>query len=160
MMENSTGPAQRLEWPVTMFVEALKDAVATMAGITMESVDESFLTGEATMGGMMVLQGDPSAVLMILADQPSVAAIVTNMTGIDSGELTIEDLRDGLSELVNMVAGTVRGRLTGSGNRFKLSSPLAVTGEHLAVYAKRHVECSLSRFVAGDIWLELKIFYI
>lgn len=159
-MQNSARPSQRTEWPVTMFVEALKDTVATMAGITMEPGDETGFTGVAAMGGMMVLCGNSPAVLMILADQPSAAAIVTYMTGIDSSELTAGDLRDGLSELVNMVAGTVRGRLAGTEHCFSLSSPLAVTGEHLAVYAKRHVECCLSRLVAGEIWLELKIFYI
>jgi len=160
MMQNGTGPAQRAEWPVNMFVDALKDAVATMAGITMESADESLSAGEAGMAGMMVLSGETPVVLMILADQASAAGIVTNMTGIDSGELTPADLRDGLAELVNMVAGSVKGRLAGSGRSFKLSSPLVVTGEALAVYAKRHVECSLNRLVAGDIWLELKIFHI
>jgi chemotaxis protein CheX len=157
-LKNATG------FPGKTFAKALGEAIATMAGITLDWAEqpansEIRFKNDAITGGM-VLSGKHKAVLLITADTASAREIVSWMTGFESLELADTDLGDGIVELVNMTAGSARAELNESENAFQLTSPFAITGTDLKLITKRNTAVYSARFNADNVQLFLKVFDI
>lgn len=152
------------ELPGDVFVDALRETVATMAGLTLEQKgppsenEASCDCGQIT--GAMGMFGAKNGYLLIAAEQESVAELVMFMTGIEATDLTENDLCDGMMELVNMVAGAVRKKLAGSDRAFDLSSPWAIIGLKTRIVTKQRVDSYSARLQAGSIRLIIKIIYV
>jgi CheY-specific phosphatase CheX len=150
--------------PGQAFANALCKAVATMAGITLNWKEEPFQTEMADNGdriaGVMVLSGNLKSVLILSAAPRAAREIVSYMTGMETSELSDEDLTDSMVELVNMTAGGARARLADSDYAFHLTSPFAITGKGIKLVAKRNTIGYSAKFYLDQIQLSLKVFKI
>ena len=146
------------------FTEAMLGTIETMTGFNLEVDNCNLVCGEClaeneTITGMMMIMGEINMLCMITADKVTAKTLFKYMTGID-GESENFEIYDCISEIVNMVVGTVKGKLSDTKYKFKLSSPIAIVGENNIYITKKNVDRICLQFYSKEIKLNLKVLYL
>ncbi|MCL2636898.1 MAG: chemotaxis protein CheX [Oscillospiraceae bacterium] len=142
-----------------LFTESLIDDISTITGFSLEVMsqerDESF----EEMVGVMSLKGAKNGTLFISANEPDIKMLCAYMIGAFPEEVTEADIRDTLCELVNIVAGSAKLRLSDTDYAFNLSQPFVFTGQNMSIASKDKTRV-ISRTVGNDeLSLKLKVVY-
>ncbi|MFZ5432553.1 MAG: chemotaxis protein CheX [Calditrichota bacterium] len=116
---------------VAPFVEGTVDTLKQMAGMECERTGlaarmDAVAKGDIT--GTMGLSGSAEGVVSVTFDHNLARKIVCKMLQIEIGEETEEDLRDGVGEFMNMVAGQAKAGLAHTEHSFQLSLPQVIVG--------------------------------
>ncbi|HEY9061073.1 MAG TPA: chemotaxis protein CheX [Pseudobacteroides sp.] len=150
----------RIEVLHQYFVEGLSEAVGKMTGFSVDQIgkDDSRLK-TIELSGAMILSGQRNALLMVSVSRKTASNLISYMVGVDAGDLTEDELSDGISELVNMAAGIAKIKMAEGGIEFNLSSPFAITGDNIRVTVKRHIERYEYTIGCEDVVLSIGIFY-
>lgn len=142
------------------FVEGLSDAVEKMTGFAVDQIGKGDLEANSIeLSGAMILSGQRNALLMVSVSRKTASNLISYMVGVDAGDLTEDELSDGISELVNMAAGIAKMKMAKSGIDFNLSSPFAIAGDNIRVIVKRHIERYEYAIGCEDVVLSIGIFY-
>lgn len=142
-----------------IFSRLLKDAINTTTGFYIEqSEDYEEFTDNKEIVGSMVMCGEKNLLLLLSADEKSAKIIVSYMTGIDINKLSKEMVCDGITEIINMVAGGARMALEDKKFDFSMSVPFTIVGKGVDVIVKKRTGKFLSNFKNEDINLNFKIF--
>ena len=140
---------------------AIINVIATTSGFELNS-SEVVLQGnslqESQIVGLMFLPGNVNALLSITMSNNTASTIVSYMTGIERADLNEEDVQDGVSELVNMIAGSSKSLLKDSKYYFNLTSPLTIVGENRFMTHKGNGNKLYKRFYFGE--MEINVIYI
>ncbi len=142
---------------------SLQDVLGTMAGFAlmkMELSEKEKRTYSAEITGAMLLRGGKDAMLSISMDKSASEIIVAYMTGIMPDEMDEEDLYDGVSELVNLIAGRLKAQLSGHILHFELSPPFTIVGDNHFIIHKNLVTKISHKYGRGEIELFAELFYI
>lgn len=145
------------------FTGSLSQVLSTMAGFEINSIscnpgDSASI--EYSIIGAMVLHGKKDTMISLSMERSTASMIIAYMTGILPEELNEHDLYDGVAELVNIMAGEVKARLSNTPHHFVLTSPFSIGGENLKVIYKQNIPGVCRRLMAGEMELVFKIAYI
>lgn len=113
------------------FVQATIHVLSTMAGI-------SPTAGKPYIKTSLVAQGDVSAIVGVTGDKNGVIsvtftrscaiALVKGMLGNDIQDI-VQDTKDAVGEITNMISGQARGGLSEMGMNFQGSVPSVIMGD-------------------------------
>lgn len=131
--------------------EATKSVLNMMAGLNVEK-DSAFISNEdkvkGDVTGIIGLSNDEvKGSIAISFSEELGKTVVAKMLSISSNEITEEDLKDGIGEITNMVAGDFNNRI---GNMFKLSLPSVITGKGHLVSLFNNSSPLLFKFLLED----------
>lgn len=142
-----------------IFSRLLEDAISTTTGFYLERSDEyEEFAEKKEIVGSMVMCGEKNLLLLLSADEKSARLIVSYMTGIDINKLSDDMVCDGITEIINMVAGGARMALEDKKFNFSMSVPFTIVGKDVDVIVKKRTGKFLSNFKNEDINLNFKIF--
>jgi chemotaxis protein CheX len=145
------------------FSNALMDVVSTTSGFELsEEINDREELQEVTSGieGIMVLVGERSSIVSLSMSIDAAILLVSYMTGISSLDLKDDDLHDGVTELVNMIAGRAKILLAETPCHFMLTSPFAIVGQNRLFIHKKQVARIIKKFGSSEIDIMLKIIYL
>ncbi|MBF0379593.1 MAG: chemotaxis protein CheX [Magnetococcales bacterium] len=115
-------------------IECLKvsviDTLSTMAMtettiINTETADAFNLSFQ--IGGLIYLYGNHEGMIAISGDKSVIQFVISNIVYNPEGEMADDDIMDGVSELVNMIAGGMKSK-AGLTTDAKLTPPIAIVG--------------------------------
>ncbi|MFY9176889.1 MAG: chemotaxis protein CheX [Caldicoprobacterales bacterium] len=145
------------------FTDSLRQVLRTMAGfeVSNTSCDQlDFSDKESNIIGIMVLHGKKDAVISLSMEYSTATMVIAYMTGILPEELSESDLFDGVAELVNIMAGEVKARLSNTPYHFLLTSPFSIGGTSLKVARKKNLTEACRHLKAGEMDITFRIAYI
>lgn len=140
------------------FIDVTKDVLSTMASYHVEIKDVREINGGSDMlnvtacmditGVLGFSGGRKGSILVTFSDRIALAA-VGGMLGMTLTEINA-DVRDGIAELVNMIAGGAKTRLQKKGVNFDLSIPNTVIGANHQITAPAGTSRTRIDFVSDD----------
>jgi len=145
------------------FTESLRQVLSTMAGFEISHVACDQLnasTDNPIIMGAMVLHGKKDAIISLSMEKDTAAMIIAYMTGILPRELKEQDLFDGVAELVNIMAGEVKARLSNTPHHFLLTSPFSLGGTNFKMVQKKNLLETCRHLKAGEMDITFRIAYI
>ncbi len=144
--------------------QSIKDVLGTMAGFELNRLEltkEEQRSHLSEITGAMLLRGNRDSMLSISSNKSTAEVIVAYMTGIMPDEIEEEDLYDGISELVNLVAGRTKAQLSGEYLHFELSPPITIVGDnHFIIHKNKVTKITLKYGCGEDIEVFIELFYI
>ncbi len=118
------------------FIDVTADVLSTMASFDIEATQVRQINGNGNdittcfdITGVLGFSGGRKGSLLVSFPENIAFRAVGGMLGIEFTEIDA-DVRDGVSELVNMVAGGAKTKLQAKGIDFALSIPNTVVGPH------------------------------
>lgn len=118
------------------FVKAAMDVIGTMAGITPRAgkpfvKKNTIATGDVT--GLVGLTGDGKRGSVSISFQKSCAVtMVKNMLGDDIQDI-LQDVKDAVGEITNMISGQARAGLAERGLVLAGSTPTVIMGDNHSI---------------------------
>jgi chemotaxis protein CheX len=116
---------------ITPFVDGTVETLTQMAGMECIRTGLSLRMDAVTKGdisGTMGLSGAAEGFVSVTFRNDLARKIVCRMLQIQIGEETEEDIRDGVGEFMNMVAGAAKAELRDTPHSFSLSLPNVIVG--------------------------------
>ncbi|MES9994751.1 chemotaxis protein CheX [Desulfovibrio aminophilus] len=113
------------------FIKAAINVISTMAFITPEAGKPFVKKNTVAQGdvtGLVGLTGEKNGSVSISFSRPCAVAIVKGMLGDDIGDI-MNDVRDAVGEITNMVSGQARAGLAEKGMVFQGSTPSVIMGD-------------------------------
>jgi chemotaxis protein CheX len=128
----------------------VRDVISTMTRIPIARSEQdptpnSF--GVNGLAGVVGLAGSLAANVHLVLSQATSRRLVAGMVGIE--DLSDSDVRDGIGEFTNMIAGGLKNRLDARGFSLRLTVPTLLRGTDVQVTAKGFTFGSTNL-----IWLE------
>jgi chemotaxis protein CheX len=129
-------------------LEATKSVFDMMAGLEVEKDQVLICNTDKVKGdvtGVIGLSNDKvKGSIAISFPKDLGKSVVANMLSMDAEQVSDDDLKDGIGEITNMVAGDLNNRI---GNIFKLSLPSIITGKGHLVSLSHNNTPILFRFL-------------
>ncbi len=129
-------------------LEATKSVFDMMAGLEVEKDQVLICNNDKVKGdvtGVIGLSNDKvKGSIAISFPKDLGKSVVANMLSMDAEQISDDDLKDGIGEITNMVAGDLNNRI---GNIFKLSLPSIITGKGHLVSLSHNNTPILFRFL-------------
>lgn len=144
---------------INPFITATVNALETMAFIKPERKDPYMKEdGKATgdISGLIGLAGQTTGSVAISFPREMALKVVSNMVGEEMKEFNNE-VRDGVGEIANMIAGGAKGELSEKGYHFKLSIPTVVIGSSHNISHRTDVPCIVVPFRMEDDTFTIEI---
>lgn len=116
---------------VEPFMKAVIKVFETMINVTATKRDVFIKDKYSLFGdvsGVIGLSGETEGVVALTFPKKLGYHLVSKMVHCDESDLVIEDVHDGIGEIVNMVTGAAKGILAESGYKFSISVPTIITG--------------------------------
>jgi len=142
-----------------VYADVIASIVSTVSGFYLEALPDDGDGGFEEMTGAMSLSGEKSGMLFISAAENDMRLLCSYMTGVFPEEVTAEETEDALCELVNMVAGSAKLRLSASDYMFSLSTPFIIRGCGVALITKNKTRLIAGSLGNGEISVKFKVIY-
>lgn len=148
------------------FIDITVDVFSTMSGLDVnlrevKQINNSASTSNGVTAcmditGILGFSGGRRGAILVSLPKSVALAAVGGMLGMDFQEVDAE-VRDGVGELVNMVAGGAKTRLQSKGVNFELSIPNTVVGRKHEITAPANSDRTRLNFGsdAGDFFIEV-----
>jgi chemotaxis protein CheX len=99
----------------------------------------------AEIVGTVAFAGSWTGYLAVVTSKAAAAAITRSLLGADTEDLD-DQVRDALGEVVNMVAGGFRTRMSTPGDTWTVTIPMVATGDHLTIAHPRESGHAVQQF--------------
>ena len=110
--------------------------------------DDNVLIGD--ISGIMGLSGSVSGSIIVSFVKQTACKVVGNMLGTTYTELN-DEVKDGIQEIVNLIAGQAKTLLADTEYHFQVSIPTCIIGANHQVNHKKGVPCIVAEFeLDGD----------
>jgi len=137
---------------INPFIESTEELFATMLTIKV-SRDKPYLkndqVGTHYISGIIGMAGEASGSVVISFPKQLSISIVSDFLGEKLVEVD-QNVKDGIGELANIVAGGAKKRLSDKNYNFKISIPTVVVGENHQIARPKDVACVVVPFKAGN----------
>ena len=91
------------------------------------------------VSGLMGITGETEGVVAVTFHQDLAFDLVAKMVGCSPDDLSVDDVNDGIGELINMIAGSTKKNLSGTRYEFSISLPTVVMGHGHQIAHQRNV---------------------
>jgi chemotaxis protein CheX len=145
---------------INPFIEATADTLKQMAGMECERTGIVVRTDGETKGyisGTMGLSGTAEGFVAVTFNDELARKIVCQMLQINVGEESDADIRDGVGEFMNMIAGAAKAQLANTAHSFQLSLPNVIVGGPHSVGQFRGVPVIVVEFKADGSPFEIMV---
>lgn len=142
------------------FISSAVDVLRTHTAQDVEFLNAERKTGLQAQGdviAMMSFAGRVRGYLVIGCSRALATQLVAALLGISGDTLTTERLRDGVCEILNMIAGNAKSRLANSADHFDMTTPGAVVGVGCAFDQKSAAPKIVLRFSIMDDVFNLEV---
>jgi chemotaxis protein CheX len=109
------------------------------------------------VSGIMALAGEKKGAMLISLHEELARKIISQMMAIPGDQISEEDLHDGVGELVNMVAGGTKARLSDFEEDFLLSAPTVVIGPTHRVIQQRDMPCVIMVYEVEEFHFAVQV---
>lgn len=143
------------------FSNTVKEIIRTMTGLELleEKLSlEDLKAFRAQISGVIILSGEKSIMISLSMSYITASALVSFMIGIQSSELSDEDLNDGVSEIANVIGGKIKSKLSVSGLHFNILTPFTIRGENHYITQRDKVLLFVKKFHNNDVEILAKVF--
>ncbi|NOZ84558.1 MAG: hypothetical protein GXP60_07135 [Epsilonproteobacteria bacterium] len=163
-IEKNVKPAgKRISLNVSMvnpFISATKEVFEVMSGIHVKR-KSLFLKKDykifGEISGIMGLTGDAAGSIAISFSYDLAKKVISVILDMEVAELEENDVKDGIGEILNMIAGQTKAILADTKYRFKLSIPAVVAGYGYEIYHPENAPCIVVIFEALDMQFALQV---
>jgi len=137
---------------INTFIEATEELFATMLTIKVAR-EKPYLkndqVGTHYISGIIGMAGEASGSVVLSFPEQLSIDIVSDFLGekLDSVD---QNVKDGIGELANIVAGGAKKRLSDKNYAFKISIPTVVVGEKHQIARPKNVPCIVVPFKAAN----------
>lgn len=114
------------------FVKATVDVLSTMAMVNPEAGQPFMKQDNLALGdvsGVIGITGEQNGTISVTFTKPCAVAIVKGMLGGDIQDI-VNDVRDAVGEITNMISGQARRGLSEMGHAFQAATPTVVMGKN------------------------------
>ncbi|MDY0267680.1 chemotaxis protein CheX [Trichloromonas sp.] len=138
---------------VEIFSTMLMMEVNPLAPLT-----ERIKTHQKSVTGIVGMAGLYKGMLAIHAPATAAMAITGNFLGLEVDDVN-DDVKDAMGELANMLAGSIKAKLSDNSKDIQLSIPSAVCGGSYSLDYQPQQGCSMVPFesTAGRFLVELQL---
>lgn len=147
------------------FIDTTHEVFSTMAAMEVESkgvieiggtAETKDITSCMDITGILGFSGGRKGCILVSLPESCALSAVGGMLGIEFDSIDA-DVRDGVSELVNMIAGGAKTKLQNKGMSFELSIPNTVVGQSHQITAPANTKRTRLEFgsPAGDFFIEV-----
>lgn len=140
---------------INPFIKATVTALEMMAMVKPKRTDiyvkeDSKLIGD--ISGIMGLSGDVAGAIVVSFEKDAACKIIANMLGEEKPEMDNE-VKDGIGEIVNLIAGQAKTMLAETQYHFKVSIPTTIIGSGHEIKHVKGVPCIVAKFdIDGSIF--------
>jgi len=130
-VKRDTEPPRMDAAHITPFVDGTVDTLKQMAGMSCTRTNLSLRMDGHNRGdisGTMGLLGKTEGFVAVVFREALARKLVCRMLQINPGEETDEDIRDGVGELMNIIAGAAKAELANTEHSFSFSLPAVIVG--------------------------------
>ncbi|MBF0245350.1 MAG: chemotaxis protein CheX [Planctomycetes bacterium] len=138
---------------INPFIEATIMALETMAMLKPKRT-KVYLKNNATVNGdisgIMGLTGEVDGSIVVTFAAETACKVVGSMLGVKFDSIN-DEVKDGIQEVVNLIAGQAKAKLSGTKFHFKISIPTCVTGKNHEITRAKGVPIIVAEFdLNGD----------
>lgn len=133
---------------INPFIAATVNAMEMMAMIKPVRKKVYLKTDNVLIGdisGIMGLSGEVSGSIIVSFTKGSACKLIGNMLSTTYDEIN-DDVRDGIQEIVNLIAGQAKTMLADTEYHFQVSIPTCVIGSNHQVNHRKGVPCIVAEF--------------
>lgn len=134
------------------FVDGAKETFETAARLLTRRVDLTLKSGYQMYGdisGVIGLSGPTAGTCALSLRAPLAVAAVRQMLMLpDEEQVSGGDVRDGVGELINMIAGRAKAILSTTRYKFDITLPTIISGRNHEFYQKKGTACVVVTFEA------------
>ncbi len=141
------------------FTNAILEIFQTTVQIPVkETEDDCLPSGDMSLVSSIGITGGISGNVSVCCSKESVAKVISKMLGT---EVTAdsEDLKDGLAEIVNMVAGSTKNKLEVTRFLINLSIPTTLMGNQICIEKSKNTELIEKDFVNDLEGVAIKTYF-
>lgn len=138
---------------INPFIAATTNAMEMMAMVKPARKKVYLKTDNVLIGdisGIMGLSGDVNGSIIVSFQKPTACKVIGNMLGTEFTDIN-DEVKDGIQEIVNLVAGQAKTMLADTEYHFNISIPTCIIGSNHQVNHKKGVPCIVAEFeLDGD----------
>lgn len=145
------------------FSNTIKEIIFTMTGMEVieEKVTEETIKDlKEQISGVIILIGHKRIMLSLSMSTYSAQNLVASMTGLKPDSLTQADLVDGAAELVNIVAGKIKAKLSSNGEHYDILLPFSITGDNHSIIHKDKSAALIRLYHTEKVAVLAKVFFL
>jgi chemotaxis protein CheX len=135
---------------ITPFIDGARETFRAMASVQIRRKDVFLKRGHEMYGaysGVIGLSGTTTGTCAVSLTAPLAELCVRRMLGLpEDAPVEAGDVRDGVGELVNMIAGRAKAILAESKYTFDITLPTIISGEKHELYLRRKADCVVVLF--------------
>lgn len=150
-------------FPNWFFSTALKEIIFTMTGMEVheeKATAESLGDLKEEISGVIMLVGSKRIMISLSMSVYTAKNLVASMTGLKSDSLNQEDLVDGAAELVNIIAGKLKAKLTSGGDHYDILLPYSITGDNHSIIHKNKTAVLIRLYHTENIAVIARVFFL
>ncbi|MBI2425062.1 MAG: chemotaxis protein CheX [Candidatus Hydrogenedentes bacterium] len=140
---------------IAPFMDATKETLKTMANKTIRRKEVYLKKGYAMYGevsGMIGLSGVTTGTCAISMPANLARHLVAEMLMIPNPDLVeANDVRDGVGEFMNMIAGGAKTRLSSTRYKFDITLPTIISGGPHEMFHRTGTHCVVIVFAVDDL---------
>jgi chemotaxis protein CheX len=137
---------------VNPFISAAVEVLSTMAGMKAEKREIYLKKNYRLLGdvsGIMTIGGSIEGTVVVSLGEELARSIVGKIISVPPKQVTQDEVRDGIGELVNIVSGNARAALAQSEYEHKIELPTVATGMDKEMAHPRNAPCIVILFDVG-----------
>ncbi len=146
---------------INPFISGTKEVFEVMAGLPVKRKSLSLKQDYKMFGevsGIMGLAGDAVGSVVISFPRQLAESVVSKFLGIEEGEdVTEEDVRDGIGEILNMISGKAKTLLANTEYHFRLSIPTVIIGQDYEISHPKDTPCIVVVFESMNLKFVLQV---
>lgn len=146
---------------VNPFLEGTVQVIKTMCQCAEVKRTQMVLKDDYTMygdiSGVMGISGKVRGSVAVTFPKDLAAKLVASMLGMEVEAVPKNDIHDGVGELINMISGNAKTKLSGTDYSFNISLPTIVAGPQHEILHKSDSPCIMITFEADGTPFTLQI---
>lgn len=148
---------------VAPFAQATKEVLQTMSQVKQVKKTDAFVgappeNATRDLVGIIGISGNTAGNVILSMSSSLAKTMVANMLGLDKDGMTEDDLSDGIGEILNMIAGSAKTKMSATGQTaFHLALPSVILGKDIQLAGNKKASSLTIQFDADGEELFLQI---
>lgn len=145
------------------FSNTIKEIMFTMTGLEVNEekvTEDSIIDLKEQISGVIMLIGNKRIMISLSMSLFTAKNLVGAMTGLKPEGLSEDDLTDGAAELVNIIAGKIKAKLSSAGEHYDILLPYSILGDNHSIIHKNRTAALLRMYHTEKVAVIAKVFFL